>query len=220
MGRNGLGSTSMMHDVRSITMRVIVFCCTLLVVMFVPIWSDAAAQDVPGQNNAGSRYFGAPVLKYTVIRDQGAVMFGGRGGWNISPSFLIGAGVYATMSEVNGPEGALPYATGPLDLKFETFGLDLEYACRPASPVHFTLGMFLGGGAVHFVKDKTDEQQDETDFTAVLEPSVGLEWNITDSLHLNLAASYRFVIGVDQPGLKDKDFTGPAVSFAVKIGQF
>lgn len=209
-----------MHYVRSISIRVSVFCCTLFAVMFVPVWSQVAAQEMPGKSTGGSSYFGAPVLKYTVIRDQGVVMAGGRGGWNITPSFLIGAGIYTNLSEVNAPEGALPYLTGPLDLKFDTFGLELEYAHRPASQMYFTLGMFLGGGAVRFVKDKTNEQQDETDIAALLEPSAGLEWKITDWLHLHLAASYRFVFGVDQPGLKDKDFTGPAVSFAAKIGRF
>jgi hypothetical protein len=181
--------------------------------------SSAAGQDARRQES-GPSWFGAPVLKYTVIRDQGAVMFGGRGGWYLSPSWMIGGGLYATMSEVDAPAGVLPYATGPLDVKFDTFGFDVEYVPRPEARAHLTLGVFLGGGAVRFAKDKTDEQQDETDLALVVEPSLGLELGITDWLHLNLAASYRLVGGVDQPGLKNADFNAPTVALAVKLGRF
>jgi hypothetical protein len=180
------------------------------------VGSGAAAQDSPGDTGRGG-YFGAPVIKFTVLRDQGAVMFGGRGGWYVTPSWMIGAGLYGTMSEVDAPGGAL---AGPLDVKFETFGLDVEYAARPAARAHLTFGVLLGGGAVRFVKDKTDEQQDETDFVLLAEPSMGLEWGVTGWLHLNLALSYRLVGGVEQPGLKNADFVGPAVSLAAKLGRF
>jgi hypothetical protein len=133
---------------------------------------------------------------------------------------MIGGGLYGTVSEVDAPAGALPGVTDPLDVKFDSFGFDLEYAQSPGARAHPTFGLFLGGGAVRFAKDKTSEQRDETDLVLVVEPSVGLELEITGWLHLNPAVSYRVVGGVDQPGLENGDFAGPAVSLAVKLGRF
>jgi hypothetical protein len=61
----------------------------LFVIVFVLFAACAAAQNqAPRQSVGGRGYFGAPVVKGTVIRDQTAVMFGGRGGWNITPSVI------------------------------------------------------------------------------------------------------------------------------------
>jgi hypothetical protein len=199
--------------------RVGTTCRITFATLLLLFGSEVAARDPPGKDR-GVSGFGAPVVKYTVIRSQGAVMFGGRGGWYVTPSFMIGGGLYATISEVDAPDDALPNVTGPLDLKFDTFGLELEYAHNPGARAHPTFGLFLGGGAVRFATDKTDEQQDETDLVLVTDPSVGLELGITGWLHLNLAVSYRLVAGVSQPGLKNADFAGPAAALAAKIGRF
>jgi hypothetical protein len=190
------------------------------IVLFLSL-TAAVAQDHTPQQGAGKRgHFGAPVVKYTVLRDQGAVMFGGRGGWNPTPSLLIGGGVYATVSEVDARGGVIPETPGPIDLKFDSFGFDLEYAHHPTAPTHLTLTMFFGGAAARYAKDKTDEQQGETDFMLLLEPAVGVERRITDRFHLNLAVSYRWVNDVDQPGLEEGDLKGAAAILAAKFGQF
>jgi hypothetical protein len=169
---------------------------------------------------SGRSYFGAPVVKYTVLRDQGAVMFGGRGGWNITPSLVFGGGLYGTVSEVDAAEGAVPGQPGPFDLKFENFGFDVEYAVRPAMPTHLTLGVFFGGAALHNVQDDTGDQEGETDFMLLLEPAVGVEREIADWLHLNFSVSYRLISGVEQPALEESDLNGPAAALAVKFGRF
>ena len=194
----------------------------LVVVLVLLLFAaGAVAQDEePRQGAGGGGHFGAPVVKYTVVRDQGTVMFGGRGGWNVTPSLLIGGGLYATMTEVDAREGAVPDAPGPLDVKFESFGFDLEYAVKPEAPTHLTLDAFFGGAAVHYMRDKTEDQHGETDFVFLVEPAVGVEQRVTDWLHLNLAASYRLVSGVEQPGLEDGDINGAAAVLAVKFGRF
>jgi hypothetical protein len=70
--------------------RFALLCC------FLALASETAGQ-VPLSAPAphGRSYFGAPVAKYTLLRDQGALMFGGRGGYNITPSLVIGAGAQA-----------------------------------------------------------------------------------------------------------------------------
>jgi hypothetical protein len=172
------------------------------------------------RQGGGRSSFGAPVVKYTDLSGQGAAMFGGRGGWNITPSTALGFGLYGTVTKVDGPEGNVPNVPGAFDLKFESFGLDLEYAVHPEAPTHLTLNAFFGGGALHNVKNNTNEQEGETDFMLLLEPAVGVERKITDWLHLNLAASYRLVNGAEQLRLNGSDLNGPAVSFAAKFGRF
>jgi hypothetical protein len=151
-------------------------------------------------------------------------MLGGRGGFNLTPALVLGGGLYGTVSEVDAREGAVPLGApefeGLLDVKFESFGLDLEYALAPVSATHLTLGVFVGGAAARYVRDKTNEQQGETDFMFLVDPSVGLERGITDWLHLHIAASYRLVTGVEQPGLGEDDLRGAAVALAAKIGRF
>jgi len=193
----------------------------MIVIMLVLSATEAAAEDpTPHQGTSGRGHFGAPVVKYAVVGDQGAAMIGGRGGWNVTPSLLVGIGAYGTMTEVDAPEGAMPDSLGPMDLKFESFGLDLEYAANPTAPTHLTLDAFVGGVAAHYMQERTDEQYGETDFLFLLEPAVGVEQRVIDWLHLNLAVSYRLVSGAEQPGLENGDLNGPAVALAVKLGQF
>ena len=191
-----------------------------IVVMLALAATEAVAQDQTPRQEARGGYFGAPVVRWTTIRDQGAMMLGGRGGWNVTSSLLLGGGLYGTMTEIDAPQGAVPDAPGPLDVKFESFGLDLEYAAHRAAPTYLTLNVFFGGGAAHYVRDKTVEQHGETDFMLLLEPAVGIERRITNWLHVNLAVSYRLVSGVEQPGLEDGDFNGPDAALAVKFGRF
>jgi hypothetical protein len=179
-----------------------------------------ATGQTPQPSAGGKGYFGAPVVAYTLVGDQGAVMFGGRGGWNVSPSLLVGFGVHGTITEVDAPDGALPDSLGPMDVKFESFGLDLEYAVKPEAPTHLTLGASLGGAAAHYTQETTGEQYGETDFLLLFQPAVGVERRVNGWLHLNLAGSYRLVRGAEQPGLRNCDINGPAVALAFKVGRF
>jgi hypothetical protein len=189
--------------------------------MLLLFMGNAMAQDqAPVEKSNGRGYFGAPVVKYTVVNDQDAVMFGGRGGWNLTPSLLLAGGLYGTMTGIDAREDAVPDAPGPLDIKFENFGLDLEYAAHPKAPTHFTLDAFVGGGAAHYVRDETDEQHGETDFMLLLEPAVGVEQRFSDWLHLNFAVSYRLVSGAELSGLEDGDFNGAAATLGIKLGRF
>ena len=193
----------------------------MLVVMLLLCGTEVVANDqTSGQHTSGRGHFGAPVVMYTLAGDRGTVMFGGRGGWHVTPSLLVGFGVYGTMTEVDAPEGAMPDSLGPMDVKFETFGFDLEYAAKPEAPTHLTLNAFLGGAAVHYMQEKIDEQYGETDFVLLLQPAVGVEHRVNDWLHLNLAVSYRLVSGVELPKLENGDINGLAVALAFKFGQF
>lgn len=94
-------------------MRYLVF-----VIMLISFATKMAAQDetlFKGDIETGG--FGGPVVKYTSIYNQKALMVGGRGGWIINHSFVIGGGGYGVVTEVDAPSGVLPLE-GALDIKF------------------------------------------------------------------------------------------------------
>jgi hypothetical protein len=192
----------------------------IFLLLLLSVAAAAAQEKTSQQGSVGKGHFVAPVLKYTVIKDQGVLILGGRGGWNVTPFLILGGGLYATVTEVDAPEGSVPNAPGPLDIKQESFGFELEYAPQPTAQTYLTLYAFVGGAAGHYVRDKTREQHGETDFMFLLEPGVGVERRIIDWLHLNLGLSYRLVNGVEQPLLKNADFNGPSITLAVKFGRF
>jgi hypothetical protein len=166
----------------------------------------------------GWRYFGAPVIQYVRLRQQDALMIGGRGGWNVTPALTLGGGLYGTMTEVDAAP-TIPGAPGPLDLELEVFGLETEYTLRLGAPIQITASTFLGGASARYVRDGTSEQHGETDFLLLVEPAAGLERRIVGWLRLNLAASYRFVAGVEQAALGADDLAGAAARLTLKLGR-
>jgi hypothetical protein len=170
-------------------------------------------------DGGGGGYFGAPVLEYTRLRGQDALVLGGRGGWYVTRGLVVGGGLYGTVTEVDA-SGAGMNAPGPLDLKLERFGLELEYHVSPAAPTHLTLGGFIGGAALRHVRDGTNDQHGETDFLFALAPAVGIERVVTGWMHLNLAVSYRFVTGAEPPGPGERRLHGPGAALALKLGRF
>ncbi|MGE5805390.1 MAG: hypothetical protein ACM34M_06320 [Ignavibacteria bacterium] len=168
--------------------------------------------------------FGGPVAKFTSINSRGAIMLGARGGWIFDHSFVVGGGIYTLVSEVDAPENILP-AQGPLDIDFSYFGLEAEYVLQPSSLIHYNFYLFVGAGAVRFLKDvgsfsKNNTQVEETDLTFVLEPAANAELNVTDWCRVMAGVSYRITTGVTQVGLKNSDFTGLAASLTAKFGSF
>jgi hypothetical protein len=168
--------------------------------------------------------FGGPVAKYARINGQSALILGGRGGWIINHSLIIGGGIYGVYTEVNAAQDILP-AQGPLDIDFSYFGLEVEYVFGPRALIHYSVYTFVGGGAVRLLKDvgsfsKSSTQVEESDLAFVFEPAANVEVNITTWCRALLGVSYRIVTGVTQVGLGNGDFTGPSASLTIKFGSF
>jgi hypothetical protein len=68
--------------------------------------------------------------------------------------------------------------------------------------------------------EESNEQVGESDFVMVIEPAINAELNVTTWFRLNAGVSYRIVAGVDQVGLDNSDFSGPAASLTFKFGRF
>jgi hypothetical protein len=198
----------------------------VIVVLFVLAAEATPQEDVLFKGDVQRGGFGGPVLKYTSIKDQGALMVGGRGGWIINHRLVLGGGGYGVFTEVDAPHGVMPELEPiDLDIEFGYGGFEIEYIFHPNRLTHFSLYTLIGGGGSNFVRDvgpvtESNEQIGESDVMFVLEPAVNGELNVTKWFRLNAGLSYRFVTGVDQPGLDDGDFRGAAGTLGLKFGTF
>jgi len=162
--------------------------------------------------------FGAPVVKFTQIDDRFGVLVGGRGGWIINGSFVVGAGGYGlanldNFEHVTNPAGD----RGRLAMGYG--GLELTYVVRPDELVHFSLGALIGaGGVVWNPQGQSGKQDDDAFFIA--EPELDVVLNVTTFMRAALGVSYRFVQGVELFDLRDRDVSGLAGVVALKFGSF
>jgi hypothetical protein len=199
--------------------------CLALFVVSLGLAAMAAAQEQTlFQGDVKTGGFGGPVVKYTRIKGQDAVMVGGRGGWILNHSLILGGGGYGVATEVDAPEGIMPQE-GPLDIEFGYGGFEMEYLVRPNALTHLSFYALIGGGALNFVKDvgpvsESNQQVGEADVVFALEPAVSAELNVTKWFRLSAGGSYRLVTGVNRAELENRDFSGLAATLTFKFGKF
>jgi hypothetical protein len=171
--------------------------------------------------------YGAPVVKFTSVKGEFAVMVGGYGGWLINHAFMLGGGGYGLVTR-HDLEPAAGTVGLPEDHRIE-FGYGggiLEFIFSPMAVVHATVSLLIGGGTVSvrgydvLFTDWLYGYESTRDGVFVLEPSVNAEVNITSFFRVNAGASYRFVNGVSMYGLKNADLSGASVNLALKFGKF
>ena len=164
--------------------------------------------------------FGGPVVKFTRIADHFGIFVGGRGGWILNHSFVLGGGGYGLANPndftliQNGIERRLGLGYG---------GVELEYINRWADVGHLTLGILIGAGGASWYDWRHEDWGYEdyyTDAFFIAEPAVNLELNLFHFFRLGVGGSYRFVDDVELPGLSDSDMRGPAGSLTLKFGSF
>jgi len=201
-------------------MRNLAFVITLLMCA-----SGATAQEhTVFKDSVATGGFGGPVAKVTSINDQVAMMAGGRGGWVINHSLIIGGGGYGITTEVNATEGAIA-DQGPLDLQFGYGGVEVEYRIHPQRLGHIGFYTLVGGGSANYVKDvgsmaESQERVGQSDSVFVVEPGVNAELNVTRWFHLNAGMTYRVVTGVAQGALRNRDLAGFTGALTFKFGKF
>ncbi len=153
--------------------------------------------------------FGGPVVKFSEVANEFAVFAGGRGGWIINHTLVIGGGGYGLANDIN--LDGIPFSGRDVDFGYG--GLEVEYINRSDELFHFTIYLLVGGGGL-----TTNLTDGEAVF--VLEPAANVELNITRYFRLNLGAGYRFVTGVDAPELEDGDLSAVNGIVTFKFGAF
>ena len=167
--------------------------------------------------------FGGPVVKYTQIKGEPALLVGGRGGWIINHSFIIGGGGYGLVNDIR-PNIIIPGNREYPFINFGYGGVELEYIIQSDRLLHFSIYTLIGGGTVsyrgEFWEDDGDDWDSPSDAFFVFEPSANVELNIISFFRINAGVSYRFISGVDFDDLKNNDLAGPSAILTLKFGKF
>lgn len=176
---------------------------------------------ISAQNKYGA--FGAPVIKYTSISNQNALILGGKFGLVINESIVIGGGFYGNISEIY--TDFIDKLSGQkVILNMNYGGLEFEYILFPHSSIHGTIGMLLAGGGLYFgVSDKSVPHGSYAKLDLlVYEPSVNIEFNSLSWLHIDLNMSYCIITSYNRItyGISKDDLVGPSVGLIFKFGSY
>jgi hypothetical protein len=143
-----------------------------------------------GQNYE-SGAFAAPVFKYTKLNDQSALLTGGRVGWIINKQIVLGAGYYATSSNIESSVFNTDYNKN-LMLRMNYGGLEFEYLLLKNTKFNLSFDMLLAGGGVSFYLIGITKGFSGRNLL-VWEPQVNIEMKLTDWLHADAGVSYRMI---------------------------
>ncbi len=163
--------------------------------------------------------FGGPVLKIGPMKGTTGVLVGGRGGWIINHTFILGGGGYGLANNIRmtDPDGL----NRTMYLEFGYGGVELDYIGNSSDVIHYTVGALIGGGSLGYRNAQGGMwDSNKQDAVFVLEPNVNLELNVTKFFRINAGVNYRWVNDVQFVGLSDKDLSGVAGSITLKFGAF
>ena len=164
--------------------------------------------------------FGALVIKVGPVDGDAGIFVGGRGGWVINRTFVIGGGGYGFTDMNYAPTGT-QRDTG---IAFGYGGLELEYLIASHKMIHGTVITHIGAGGFTVV-----ERTSNGDYYGngrglysaacfVFEPSVNVEVNILSWLRLAVGVGYRFVTGIDAV-IGGKTYDNGTMSGVFGVGQ-
>ena len=163
--------------------------------------------------------YGGPVVKFSSIGNEFAVLVGGQGGWIINHKLVMGIGGYGLVTDHRLPHPwSTFYESDKLTVGYG--GLFIGYMDNSDRIVHPVLQALIGGGAI---SPRThDEYRDHHDHDAffVIEPQMGVEVNFTTFMRVETSLGFRWVNGVEAFGYTDSDISGPAGSLIFKFGRF
>lgn len=160
--------------------------------------------------------YGAPVVRFTNIGGDFAVLAGGRGGLIINESFVIGAGGYGLAY----PRDRKVTVAGAEEKLYLGYGGGMiEYYFMPKKLVNFSAGVLIGGGSAMNGRQHNSNPT-YTDRFFAIEPELNAFINLARFCRVGAGVSYRYSYGLKTEGLKDKDFRGVSGSLIFEFGWF
>ena len=194
-------------------MKKLVF---LLVIVFTFSAFAQEATLINGEIESGG--FGGPVLKVTNINGENSVMVGGRGGWIINHSFVLGGGGYGLVTDVKAKVSDSIHQY----IEMGYGGLELEYIASSNDLLHLSIGMLVGGGGIGYKYETNDgfnSMHNKNSFF-VLEPNINANLNVTRFFRIAAGISYRYVSGLKSVVSTNADLSGPSANLTFKFGKF
>lgn len=163
--------------------------------------------------------FGGPVLKVGSFNGEAAILVGGRGGWIINHSFIIGGGGYGLANNVKAKVLG-PY--GERYLNFGYGGLELEYVSNPDRLINYSFQTLIGAGGLGWRDEDihTGMSNSDSDTFFIVEPGINATLNVTPYFRISGGVSYRYVSGVQSPASSNADLSGPSGVLTFRFGKF
>jgi len=178
----------------------------IVLVLIIPFTAFAEEKTLVGDGVDHGGY-GGFVVKFMSIGGDLGVIVGGRGGWIINHTFVIGGGGYGLANDIT---------IDGRDLQMDYGGFELEYIWRSDSVVHFTIHFGIGGGKVEMIN--TGYFSDKFFY---MEPTFNGELNLLKWFRINTGVGYFWVDNIQgMPGLSSSDVRGITGTIVFKFGWF
>lgn len=218
-----------MKSFRMLAAAAVLFICT-------SAWSEETAavqktekKDTPPEvlfnlSETTLSGYGALYTRISKAGDATGCFVGGRGGFILNDSYVIGAGGMGLAHPTDREELTGNNYSGLFDtVEFGYGGLLTEYYINPKDLIVFSFGTLIGGGGLSFDNADDDEDEDNNhngDSFFVVEPEINVFIHLTRFCRLGAGISYRYVNGIDSESFNDSDFRGPAASAMIQLGWF
>ena len=190
--------------------------CTLIT---LPALAQDAETLFSGEMEHGG--FGGPVLKGGQVNGSPALFVGGRGGWIVNHSLIVGGGGYGLVTNTDALVAGL---YGARRLEFGYGGLELEYVHHWDQLLHWSVMVLVGGGSVGYrrVDDVMlgYDPSNHMDEVFVAEPAFQVNLNVTEFFRISAGASYRYVTGVTSPASSNEKLSGGSGVVTFRFGKF
>ncbi len=165
-------------------------------------------------------WFGGPQFMVGQVKGEAAVLIGGWGAWLINHTLIIGGGGYGLVYDL--PAGQTTSGEDQY-LNFEYGGMTLGFILGSDRLVHLTANTLIGAGEVGYRYHRlTEDWQEDSvhDLIFVIQPTLGVELNVTRFFRIAAGGSYRYVMGTDLADLTDYDLSGFGAELTLKFGKF
>lgn len=192
------------------TIVILLLCCAAM-----PVFGQEETL-ITGDIESGG--FGGPVIKYGSVNGEGGIFVGGRGGWIINHTFIVGGGGYGLANNIR---ARVPAPSGHQFLNFGYGGLELEYVAQSDKLTHISVMALIGAGGVSWKNESGGMVgSDNDDSFFVFEPAAQMNLNVTKNFRISGGVSYRYVSGVNSPASTNADLSGPTAVLTFRFGTF
>ncbi len=199
-------------------MRVIKIFALLSLFLLFSIPVLAADETLLSSDITENGGYGGMEIKATSIYNTSGIMTGGYGGWLINRKFMIGLGGSNLISQVKAPD-VVQTGSDTYYINFYYYGLKFEYIDSPSKLIHFSGSVLVGAGSVNYTFINTIDKIGRAN-CFVVEPSAKLMLNVNNWFRTGVGASYRYVNGVNMPGLSNNDLSGMSYNVTLLFGKF
>jgi hypothetical protein len=154
--------------------------------------------------------FGGPELRFTSLNGEMNPLIGGKGAWLINQRWMLGGAGFGSTRRIDDTSYRLGYG-----------GLMVGRVFNPQNLLHFSVELLAGAGGIS--EDHAHDQMgqyDNGDSIVIAEPGIYSLINLAEFAKVSLGLSYRWVNGVDKPGLSNSDLSGLSFNLAVLFGRF